>query len=143
MICDQELLTSTCLKRVFGEPRVKDSGCSVNALCTENPLVGAKHRRGTMGESLRFPCIKKHHEASRSIKKHSTSLMSSVSSLVSLLFPVERVQYFRLQDRTPELYENAMAMLNLCEAAMVRCQTCEAALPSQQILYLLQSCQSG
>ena len=24
-----------------------------------------------------------------------------------------------LEDRTPELYENAMAMLNLCEAAMV------------------------
>jgi len=26
------------------------------------------------------------------------------------------------QDRTPELYENAMAMLNLCEAAMVSFQ---------------------
>ena len=28
----------------------------------------------------------------------------------------------RLQDKTPELYENAMAMLNLCEAAMAALQ---------------------
>ena len=73
-------------------------GCPINALRTKDPLASARHCGGV---GVNFTAV----------------------FLFGQAFLQQREpQYEVLQDKTPELYENAMAMLNLCEAAMATWQ---------------------